>query len=80
MSKGQQIYEKAKQYLGKPYVYGAEGPDSFDCSGFVKYVLKQFGINVPHSSDSIFKGGKAGTGAAGDVVCWNGHCGFCDGT
>ena len=36
---------------GKPYVWGAEGPDSFDCSGLVKYALeKSFGRNFPHYS------------------------------
>lgn len=36
---------------GKPYVWGAEGPDSFDCSGLVKYALeKSFGKSFPHYS------------------------------
>lgn len=35
----------------KPYVWGAEGPDSFDCSGLVKYALeKAFGKSFPHYS------------------------------
>ncbi|MFR3687243.1 MAG: CHAP domain-containing protein, partial [Enterococcus sp.] len=33
---------------GKPYVWGAEGPDSFDCSGLVMWALKQLGITFPH--------------------------------
>jgi uncharacterized protein YgiM (DUF1202 family) len=45
-------------YLGKRYVYGASGPNSFDCSGFVSYILKTYygdylkekGINLPRSS------------------------------
>ena len=79
MPTGQQIVNKAKQYLGVKYVQGGASPSGFDCYGLVQYVLKSFGISVPHSANSIFQGGKAGTGAAGDVVCWNGHCGFCDG-
>lgn len=43
-SKGQQTVELAKQHLGKPYVWGGNGPDSFDCSGFVHYVIKQQGF------------------------------------
>ena len=36
---------------GKPYVWGAEGPDAFDCSGLVKYALeKSFGKSFPHYS------------------------------
>ena len=36
---------------GKPYVWGASGPDAFDCSGLVKYALeKSFGKSFPHYS------------------------------
>ena len=76
---GKAIVTTAKSLLGIPYVYGGASKSGFDCSGFVQYVLKQHGISVPHSSDSIYKGGKNGSGAAGDVVCWSGHCGICDG-
>ena len=52
----------------------------FDCSGFVVYCYKQNGINnVPHSSSEIWSKGSAGDGSAGDIVCWNGHVGICDG-
>ncbi|MCR1849364.1 SH3 domain-containing protein [Paeniclostridium sordellii] len=34
------VISLAKQQLGKPYVWGAEGPGSFDCSGFTQYVFK----------------------------------------
>ncbi|SHH87026.1 NlpC/P60 family protein [Sporobacter termitidis DSM 10068] len=33
--------------LGKPYVYGAAGPDAFDCSGLVQYVYGAAGIKLP---------------------------------
>ena len=33
------LMEEAQKHLGKPYVFGASGPDTFDCSGFVSYVL-----------------------------------------
>ncbi|MBR4893335.1 MAG: C40 family peptidase [Clostridia bacterium] len=45
-----QIVEFAKQFLGKPYVYGANGPNSFDCSGYTKYIFSQFGISLPRTS------------------------------
>lgn len=51
-SAGANIVEYAKQFLGKPYVYGGNGPNSFDCSGFVKYVYKNFGINLTRTSYS----------------------------
>lgn len=34
----------AKNQLGDPWVYGAEGPSSFDCSGFVYYSFKKAGL------------------------------------
>lgn len=33
---------------GKQYVWGAEGPDTFDCSGLIKWALGQIGISFPH--------------------------------
>ena len=38
------IMNEAMNHLGKPYVWGASGPNSFDCSGFVSYVLNQSGV------------------------------------
>ena len=38
----------AEQQLGKPYVWGAAGPDHFDCSGYTQYVFRKFGISLPH--------------------------------
>lgn len=42
---GQAIINKAKQYLGVPYVYGGASPSGFDCSGLVYYVLKSLGYS-----------------------------------
>jgi cell wall-associated NlpC family hydrolase len=40
----------AMQELGKPYVWGAAGPSSFDCSGLVMYAFAQMGISLPHNA------------------------------
>ena len=41
------MLEEAEKYLGYPYVWGGSSPStSFDCSGFVSYVLNQSGWNV----------------------------------
>lgn len=44
-SKADQIVSIAKTKLGCPYVRGRKGPDSFDCSGFVYWCLKQVGVS-----------------------------------
>lgn len=49
---GQQVLQYAMQYNGYPYVWGAVGPSSFDCSGLVMYSYAHFGINLPHFSGS----------------------------
>jgi cell wall-associated NlpC family hydrolase len=36
--------------VGDPYVWGATGPDSFDCSGLTQYAYAAAGISLPHSS------------------------------
>jgi cell wall-associated NlpC family hydrolase len=45
--------------LGKPYVWAAAGPNSFDCSGLVQYAYAAAGVSLPHSS-----GGQASMGRA----------------
>lgn len=49
----------AKEFMGIPYLYASANPaKGFDCSGFVKYVFKNFNINVPHSSKAFSTLGK----------------------
>lgn len=50
----------AKKYLGTPYVYASSNPQKgFDCSGFVSYVFKNFGLTLPRSSGGYKNLGKA---------------------
>ena len=44
------VMAEASSHAGKPYRYGANGPSSFDCSGFVQYVFGQVGISLPRTS------------------------------
>lgn len=40
----------AAREIGKPYVYGDEGPNAFDCSGLMQYVYAQVGIKLPRTA------------------------------
>jgi cell wall-associated NlpC family hydrolase len=42
---------------GKPYVWGAAGPDSYDCSGLVEWAFAQEGISLPHYTGSQWDSG-----------------------
>ena len=42
----------AASLIGRPYVWGAEGPDAFDCSGLTQYVYQRFGIELPRRAIS----------------------------
>ena len=45
--------------IGRPYVWGAVGPKSFDCSGLAMYVYAHFGISIPHYTGSQFEMGQS---------------------
>lgn len=49
-----QMLSFANEQLGKKYVYGTEGPDTFDCSGFVYYCLKHVGVNIGRMSSASY--------------------------
>ncbi|WP_146207199.1 C40 family peptidase [Nocardioides silvaticus] len=51
-TRGERVVALASQEAGDPYVYGAAGPSSFDCSGFTQYVYAQVGVSLPHSSSA----------------------------
>ncbi|MDA8026928.1 MAG: C40 family peptidase [Actinomycetota bacterium] len=40
----------AMSEMGKPYVFGASGPNAFDCSGFAMYAWGQAGVSLPHNA------------------------------
>lgn len=53
------VVDLAAGLIGRPYVWGAEGPNSFDCSGLTQYVYQQVGINLPRRAISQSKFGDA---------------------
>lgn len=74
---GQDIVDYAKTLLGKPYVRGGAGPNSFDCSGFTLYVYKHFGIHITRMEQiKLGKGVKKADMLPGDIICFTGHVGI----
>jgi cell wall-associated NlpC family hydrolase len=65
------VVQAAYRNLGARYVWGASRPGAFDCSGFTMYVMRQFGVSLPHSSSAQFRMGRSvsrGNLQAGDLV------------
>jgi hypothetical protein len=46
----ERIIQEAKKHIGTPYRWAANGPSAFDCSGFTRYVYKQFGYSIPRTA------------------------------
>ncbi|GLB31926.1 hypothetical protein LAD12857_38490 [Lacrimispora amygdalina] len=76
-----QVVSYAKQFLGNPYRYGGTSlTEGADCSGFVQSVYKNFGINLPRTSqDQAAAGVDAGgieNARPGDLITYTGHIGI----
>ncbi|MFD8554509.1 NlpC/P60 family protein [Streptomyces fradiae] len=48
----------ARSALGKPYVWGANGPDAFDCSGLVQWAYARAGVGLPRTSQAQRNAGR----------------------
>jgi cell wall-associated NlpC family hydrolase len=57
VSTGQRILDAASTRVGSPYVWGATGPNSFDCSGLTSWAYNQAGISIPRTSQAQIGGG-----------------------
>ncbi|MBP6458557.1 MAG: C40 family peptidase [Crocinitomicaceae bacterium] len=65
----------AKTFLGTPYLSSGSSPTGFDCSGFVSYVLGNFGFDIVHSSYGMAEYGrtvKLSEARAGDLMFFKG--------
>lgn len=84
-SLGMKALEMAKTKLGTPYVWGADGPNAFDCSGLMKWAFEQVGKDIPRSSSAQSEVGQEVSKSdlkAGDVVFFYSpvsHVGIYDG-
>ena len=45
-----EVVRIARKYVGTPYRWGGSGPSGFDCSGLVRYVYAQVGVELPHNA------------------------------
>lgn len=75
---GSAVVAFANQYVGYPYVWGGTDPNTgADCSGFVYYVLKNFGINYGRLTSygwrSVGQEVSVNNLQPGDIVCYAGH-------
>ncbi|GAA3126001.1 hypothetical protein GCM10010466_16110 [Planomonospora alba] len=59
--------------IGRPYVWGAEGPDAFDCSGLVQWAYAQAGVRLPRVTHQQFVAGPQvplAEAQPGDLLFW----------
>ena len=77
------VVDYAASRVGCPYVWGASGPSSFDCSGLVMWAYAQIGISLPHYTESLYSCAKArisvDAAQPGDVLYRSGHVGISTG-
>ncbi|MFB7735937.1 NlpC/P60 family protein [Streptomyces sp. NPDC056112] len=76
-------YAAAQSRIGSPYVYGATGPSSFDCSGLTSWAYAQAGVSIPRTSQAQANAGtriySQSQLQVGDLVIFYGdlhHVGF----
>ena len=72
-STAQTVVNAAKSQIGKPYVWGATGPNAYDCSGLVQYAYSQAGKNIGRTTYQQAGAGQhvsVSQAQAGDIVMW----------
>ncbi|MDF3148558.1 C40 family peptidase, partial [Streptomyces sp. T21Q-yed] len=50
--RAQAAFQAAQSQIGKPYVYGATGTASYDCSGLTSWAYAQAGVSIPRTSQA----------------------------
>lgn len=72
-STAQTVVSAAQSQIGKPYVWGATGPNAYDCSGLVQYAYSQAGKNVGRTTYQQAGAGQhisVSQAQAGDILMW----------
>lgn len=71
---GPEVISYARRFTGVPYVYGGNGPNTFDCSGFTSYVYAHFGYHLARTAYYQMQQGRPVIGPlrAGDLIFWDG--------
>jgi cell wall-associated NlpC family hydrolase len=72
---GERAATLALRMVGKPYRWGGESPDGFDCSGLVRWAYGQVGLDVPHNTHALYALGdvvKRGELRTGDLLFFSG--------
>ena len=72
-STAQTVVSAAQSQIGKPYVWGATGPNAYDCSGLVQYAYSQAGKNVGRTTYQQAGAGQhisVSQAQAGDILRW----------
>jgi len=70
-AKRETIVETALGQVGRPYQYGGDTPDGFDCSGLVEYSYAEAGVSVPHNTSALRSAGShisLGDARPGDLL------------
>lgn len=74
------VVDYAVSRIGCPYIWGAEGPDAFDCSGLVTWAYRQVGIELTHQSEAQYAAARqrvpVSEARPGDVLWRFGHVGI----
>lgn len=72
-STAQTVVNAAKSQIGKPYAWGATGPNAYDCSGLVQYAYSQAGKNIGRTTYQQAGAGQhvsVSQAQAGDILMW----------